>query len=151
MTAQENKELYRRVVDDLNRGDLESSLAFTAPDATLNGRPMGREGDKHRAEMLARAFPDQHYELQEMVAEGDTLVVRWRMTGTHKRDLVGPTMTVPATGKRLDMWGMSMYRIEDGMAKEIWERFDMMEFLRQLGVLPPSGNSGEASPTGNER
>ena len=120
MTAQENKGLYRRVVQDLNRGDLKSSLAFTAPDATLNGQPMGREGDKHRAEMLAEAFPDQHYELQEMVAEGDTLVVRWRMTGTHQGALVGRTMTIPPTGKHIDIWGMSMYRIRDGMAEEVW-------------------------------
>ena len=70
--------------------------------------------------MLATAFPDQHYELQEMVAEGDSLVVRWRMTGTHLGELAGPTMTIPPTGKRLDIWGMSMYRIEDGMAREIW-------------------------------
>ena len=139
MTAQENKELYRRVVEDLNRGDLESSLAFTAPDATLNDRPLGREGDKHRAEMLATAFPDQHYELQEMVAEGDWLAVRWRMTGTHLGELAGPTMTIPPSGNRLDIRGMSMYRIEEGMAREIWESFDMMEFLRQLGVLPPQG------------
>jgi hypothetical protein len=39
MTTRENKELYRSVVEDLNRGDLEASLAFTAPDATLNGQP----------------------------------------------------------------------------------------------------------------
>lgn len=64
--------------------------------------------------MLATAFPDQHSELQEMVAEGDRLVVRWRMTGTHLGELAGPTMTVPPTGKRLDIWGMSMYRIEEG-------------------------------------
>jgi predicted ester cyclase len=140
MTAQQNKELYRRTVEALNRGDLQSSLEFTAPDATLNGQPMGREGDKHRAQMLATAFPDQHYELQEMVAEGDWLAVRWRITGTHLGELAGPTMTIPPTGKRLDIWGTSMYRIEDGMAQEIWERFDMMEFLGQLGVLHPPGN-----------
>ena len=147
MSAEENKANYLRVVEALNRGDLESSLAFTAPDATLNGQPLGREGDKHRAEMLATAFPDQHYEIQETIAEGDKLVVRWRMTGTHAGELVGPTMTIPATGKRLDLWGMSMYRIEDGMAREIWERFDMMEFLGQLGVLPRPGQVGEASQT----
>ena len=55
--------------------------------------------------MLATAFPDQHYELQEMVAEGERLVVRWRMTGTHLGELAEPTMTVPPTGKRLDIWG----------------------------------------------
>ena len=147
MSAEENKAIYLRVVEELNRGDLESSLAFTAPDATLNGQPLGREGDKHRAQMLATAFPDQHYEIQEMIAEGDKLVVRWRMTGTHEGELVGPTMTIPATGKRLDLWGMSMYLMEGGMAKEIWERFDMMEFLGQLGVLPRPGQVGEASQT----
>ena len=104
--------------------------------------------------MLVTAFPDQHYELQEMVAEGDRLVVRWRMTGTHLGELVGPTMTVPPTGKRLDIWGMSMYRIEEGMAHEIWESFDMGEFLRQLGVLPwPQQSEGRAppKPRGRER
>ena len=101
---------------------------------------MGREGDRHRAQMLAEAFPDQHYELQEMVAEGDLLTVRQRMTGTHLGELAGPTMTIPPTGKRLDIWGMSMYRMDGGMATEIWERFDMMEFLGQLGVV--------GSPTG---
>ena len=148
MTAQENKELYRRTVDDLNRGDLQSYLAFTAPEATLNGQPLGREGDRHRAQMLATAFPDQHYELQEMVAEGDLLTVRWRMTGTHLGELAGPTMTIPPTGKRLDIWGMSMYRIEDGMAREIWERFDMMEFLGQLGVLSLPGNPSQPKTRG---
>jgi predicted ester cyclase len=69
------------------------------------------------------------------------------MTGTHEGELVGPTMTIPATGKRLDLWGMSMYLMEGGMAKEIWERFDMMEFLGQLGVLPRPGQVGEASQT----
>ena len=147
MSAQENKAIYLRVVEDLNGGDLESSLRFTAPHATLNGQPMGREGDKHRAEVLAEAFPDQRYDILELVAEGDTLVVRWRMTGTHQGDLAGPTLTIPPTGKSIDIWGLSLYRIEGGMAEEIWERFDMMEFLGQLGVLPSPGRSEEASPT----
>lgn len=60
------------------------------------------------------------------VAAGDTLEARWRMTGIHQGALVGPSMTVPATGKRIDLWGMSLYRVEDGMAKEIWESFDVM-------------------------
>lgn len=58
--------------------------ALHGPHATLNGQPMGREGDKHRAEVLAEAFPDQRYEILELVAEGDRLVVRWRMTGAHR-------------------------------------------------------------------
>src|SRR5215213_7430026 len=57
--------------------------------------------DKHRAHMLVTAFPDQHYELQEMVAEGDRLVVRWQMTGTH---LVHDQATSCGTA-RCSWWG----------------------------------------------
>ena len=147
MSAEENKAIYLRTVEYQNAGELEASLAFTAPDALFNGQPFGREGDRQRHEMLAAAFPDTHYDVQELVAEGDTLVARWRMTGTHEGELVGPTMSVPPSGKRIDLWGMSLYRMEDGMAKEIWESFDMMEFLGQLGVLQSPGQSEEASPT----
>ena len=147
MSAEENKAIYLRTVEYQNAGDLEASLAFTAPDALFNGQPFGREGDRQRHEMLATAFPDTHYDIQELVAEGETLVARWRMTGTHEGELVGPTMSVPPSGKRIDLWGMSLYRMEDGMAKEIWESFDMMEFLGQLGVLQSPGQSEEASPT----
>ena len=146
VTAEENKANYLRSVESLNRGDLPSSLAFTAPDAIINGEPIGRAGDGHRTEMLARAFPDQHYDIDELVAEGDMLVARWRMTATHLGDLNGPTMTLPATGKPLDIWGLSMYRMHDGMAVEIWERIDMMEFLGQLGGLPSRASLPEGEP-----
>ena len=72
--------------------------------------------------------------------------MRRRMTGTHRGDLAGPTMTIPATGKSIDIWGMSMYRIRDGMAEEIRERFDMMEFMGQLRVPRALGQPEEASP-----
>jgi predicted ester cyclase len=136
VSAEDNKAAYLRSVESLNRGDVAASLTFTAFDALINDEPLGRAGDGHRTEMLAQAFPDQRYHIDELVAEGDMLVARWRMTATHLGDLNGPTMTIPATGKPLDIWGLSMYRIEDGMAVEIWERLDMREFLGQLGVVP---------------
>jgi predicted ester cyclase len=136
VTPEENKASYQRSVDNLNQGDLPASLLFTAPDALFNGEPFGRDGDARRAQMLAQAFPDQHYHIDELIAEGNTMVARWRMTATHLGDLNGPTLTIPATGRSLDIWGLSMYRMHDGMAVEIWERLDMQEFLSQLGALP---------------
>ena len=56
-------------------------------------------------------------------------------------------MSVPPSGRCIDLWGMSLYRIKDGMATEIWESFDMMEFLGQIGVIRSPGQSEEASPT----
>ena len=56
-------------------------------------------------------------------------------------------MSIPPSGKRIDLWGMSLCRIEGGMVTENWESFDMMEFLGQLGVLPSPGQPEQASPT----
>jgi hypothetical protein len=57
-------------------------------------------------------------------------------------------MSVPPSGRRIDLWGMSLYRIKDGMATEIWESFERMEFLGRLGVMGSSTEqSEEASPT----
>ena len=116
MSAEENKAVYLRAVEHQNGGDLEASMAFVAPDVLFNGQPFGREGNRRRSEMLAKAFPDTRYDIQELVAEGDTLVARWRMTDTHQGELAGPTMTVPPTGRRIDVWGMSLYRMKEGMA-----------------------------------
>jgi hypothetical protein len=57
-------------------------------------------------------------------------------------------MSVPPSGRRIDLWGMSLYRIKDGMATEIWESFERMEFLGKLDVMSSSTEqSEEASPT----
>ena len=147
MSVEENKAVVLRAFEEINRGDLDAASECLAPDLALNGEQIGREAAKRRDGAMRAAFPDLHYDIEDLVAEGDTVVARWRMTGTHEGDLVGPTMTIPPTGKSIDIWGMNMYRIRDGMAEEIWERFDMMEFLGQLGVLRSPGQSEEESPT----
>ena len=96
---------------------------------------------------MRAAFPDLHYGIEDLVAEGDTVVARWRLTGTHEGDLAGPTISVAPSGKRIALWGMSLYRIGGETVRESWESFDMMEFLGQLGVLPSPGQSEEATPT----
>jgi predicted ester cyclase len=146
VSVEENKAVVRRAYEEVNRGDLDAASGYVAPDMARNGETAGREADKRRDEAMLAAFPDLHYDIEDLVAEGDTVVARWRMTGTHEGDLAGPTMSVPPSGKRIDLWGMSLYRIEGGMATEIWESFDMMEFLGQLGVIRSPGQPEEASP-----
>lgn len=65
----------------------------------------------------------------------DRVALRWRMTGTHTGELAGPTMTLPPSGRRLDIVGTSFYRLQDGLIHEVWETLDLMDFLRQLGAL----------------
>ena len=147
MSVEENKAVVLRAFEEINRGDPDAASAYVAPDMALNGEQIGREAYKRRDEAMRAAFPDLHYDIEDLVAEGDTVVARWRMRGTHEGDLAGPTMTIPPTGKRIDVWGMSLCRIEGGKVTENWEGFDMMEFLGQLGVIRSPGQSEEASPT----
>jgi steroid delta-isomerase-like uncharacterized protein len=146
VSVEENKAVVLRAFEEINRGDLDAASGYVAPDMALNGERIGREAYKWRDEAMRAAFPDLRYDIEDLVAEGDTVVARWRMTGTHEGDLAGPTMSVPPSGKRIDLRGMSLCRIEGGMVAENWESFDMMEFLGQIGVIRSPGQSEEASP-----
>jgi steroid delta-isomerase-like uncharacterized protein len=146
VSVEENKAVVLRAFEEINRGDLDAASGCVAPDLALNGEQIGREAYKRRDEAMRAAFPDLRYDIEDLVAEGDTVVARWRMTGTHEGALAGPTMSVPPSGKRIDVWGMSLCRIEGGKVTENWEGFDMMEFLGQLGVIRSPGQSEEASP-----
>ncbi len=139
MSVEENKAVVLRAFEEINRGDLDAASECLAPDLALNGEQIGREAAKRRDETMRAAFPDLHYDIEDLVAEGDAVVARWRMTGTHQGDLAGPTMSVPPSGRRIDLWGMSLCRIEGEMVAENWERFDMMEFLGQIGVIRSPG------------
>ena len=147
VSVEENKAIVLRAFEEINRGVLDAASGYVASDLALNGAQVGREAYKRRDEAMRAAFLDLRYDIEDLVAEGDTVVARWRMTGTHEGALAGPTMSVPPSGKRLDIWGMSLCRIEGGMVTENWESFDMMEFLGQIGMLPSLGQSEQASPT----
>jgi predicted ester cyclase len=68
----------------LNRGDVEGNIQYTAPDCLLNGEPFGREGDRQRNLMMLAAFPDGHYSIDDMIAEGNKVVLRWTSsTASH--------------------------------------------------------------------
>jgi len=145
MSTESTKDLIRRAFALINRGDHDAVGECVAVDLMRNGQATGREGDRIRDEALAAAFPDLEYTMEDIVAEGDRAAVRWRMTGTHSGDLVGPDMTLPASGRHLDMWGISLYGLHNGSIQKIWERFDMMEFLGQLGALDLTGRPAQVS------
>jgi predicted ester cyclase len=81
------------------------------------------------------AFPDGQYSMDDLIAEGDKVVLRWTFRGTHKGELMG----IPATGEQVTMAGISIYHFANGMLAEIWENYDKFGLLQQLGVIPVSG------------
>jgi steroid delta-isomerase-like uncharacterized protein len=134
LTIDEMKELVRTMIEAVNEGDVEKAVSYTAPDCLLNGELFGREGDRMRTRMMASAFPDGKWGIDDMIAEGDKVVLRYTLRGTHKGELA--SLGLPPTGKEVTMRGITIYRIVDGMFVEAWEHYDRLGLLQQLGVIP---------------
>ena len=70
--------------------------------------------------------------LEDMIAEGDKVAVRFTLRGTHGGDLMG----IPPTGKPVAVTGIDINRIADGKIAERWANFDALGLMQQLGVIP---------------
>jgi predicted ester cyclase len=84
---------------------------------------------------LCDAFPDLHFTIDDIVAEGDKVVVRYTWTGTHK----GGFMGIPPTNKKVTMWEIQMAKVVGGKIVEVWSRSDNLGIMQQLGVIPTPG------------
>jgi steroid delta-isomerase-like uncharacterized protein len=79
-----------------------------------------------------RAFPNLTHTVEDVIAEGDKVVTRYTIRGTHQ----GETEEFgPPTGKHLELEGITIHRIEDGKIVEEWERYDNLSVLQQLGLV----------------
>jgi steroid delta-isomerase-like uncharacterized protein len=122
-TLEQNKALARRVLEEAASQQKPELLdELFASDYVLHdpANPMvhDRETFKQFLGGHYTAFPDVKWTIEDVVAEGDRVVVRWTLTGTHK----GPLLGIPPTGKQVKMWGISIYRIADGKIAEEWGR-----------------------------
>ncbi|MCK5691577.1 MAG: ester cyclase [Bacteroidales bacterium] len=79
------------------------------------------------------AFPDLHITTNDLIAEGDKVTKVWTAHCTHKGDFMG----IPATGKRIVVTGIEVFRIADGKIAENWVSMDNLGMMQQLGVIPP--------------
>jgi steroid delta-isomerase-like uncharacterized protein len=78
------------------------------------------------------AFPDIAIEPQKFIAEGDLVAVYWTAHGTN----TGTGNGLPATGKKVELGGITIWRIVNGKIKEEWSAFDQLSMMQQLGLLP---------------
>jgi len=136
----DNKALVRRYVEEvLNRKNLALIDQLVAPTFIAHDSSMpdakGPAGVKQLAAMVHASFPDLHFTVEDMVAEGDKVVYRYTVRGTHQGDFMG----IPPTGRQFAVTGIHIYRVGDGKFQEEWENWDMLGLMRQLGVLPQPG------------
>jgi steroid delta-isomerase-like uncharacterized protein len=144
MSIEQNKALARQMVEEIfNRGNIDSADEFLAPNFAEReelpaGLPRGREGVKQLTTMWRGAFPDLKATIEDIVAEGDKVVIRQTWSGTHTG---GEFMGVPPTGKRVSVGVIDIIRIAGGKFVEHWGQMDSMGMMQQLGAIPPPGQS----------
>ena len=144
MSIETNKELVRRFFDEVwNRGDEAAIAAFIAADAVGNDPDFGTGRDAFRAQWRRwrTAFPDIHFAVEELVAEGDRVVTRWTLTGTHHGEFMG----IPATGRLVSVAGMSLDLLANGQIVSGFDAWDALGLHRQLGALPDAPDSASAA------
>ena len=138
MSTEENKALVRRFYDDvINKHNVDAVDNFIATDAIDHSAPPGSasglEGAKQQMSMFFSAFPDIRVTAEDQIAEGDKVVSRLSVRGTHKGEFMG----IPPTGKEITMTAIDMVRIASGKMVEHWEEVDMLGVMQQLGAIPP--------------
>jgi steroid delta-isomerase-like uncharacterized protein len=134
--SEENRALLRRVIEEgLNQHNLallDELYADCVWYSPATGELKGEALKQYLASILA-AFPDIRYTIEDLVAEGDKVVIRWSGTGTHQGEFMG----LAPTGKQMTTSGTDTYRIVEGKIVEYRGQWDFLGFLQQLGALPP--------------
>lgn len=140
MSTEENKALTRRAYDAFNQRDLAAIYELITPDFVLHNASttiQGLEAYKQWISLYLIAFPDARLTIEEMLAEGDKVVVRQTFRGTHQGDLMG----IPSTGKQVAVPGIFITHIVNGKAVEQWANYDELGLMQQLGVVPAPGQA----------
>jgi steroid delta-isomerase-like uncharacterized protein len=138
VTVEENKAVVRRFNEGIKQffqtGDLSALDETCAPDFVHHGpgMPPDLAGFKQMAPMFRAAFPDLEAVTEDLIAEGDRVVDRITVRGTHQGDFMG----IPPSGQRFEMQEIHIARIVDGKIAERWTMVDMAGLLQQLGGIP---------------
>ena len=141
MSIEQNKALARQLVEEvLNRGDMSRADELLAADFIEHeelppGVPAGREAPKQLTTMLRSAFPDFKATINDLIAEGDKVVIHMTWNGTQQGEFKG----IPPTGKRISVGIFDILRIAEGQIVEHWGLTDSMAMMQQLGVIPAPG------------
>jgi steroid delta-isomerase-like uncharacterized protein len=136
MSLEENKNIVRRYQEIYNSNNLDALLEVVSEDLLtpkiMPGIPPGIEGAKAAHQIMLAGFPDYQTTIEDLIAEGDKVVARVTMTGTHTGDFMG----IPPTGKHISFIGIYVVKIADGKIVEHWGEEDGVSLMQQLGVMP---------------
>jgi steroid delta-isomerase-like uncharacterized protein len=122
MSDEDNKAVMRRWIEARNKNDLEGAIACWTDD--------NHEWLRAAFNRFTAAFPDIHLVINEMISEGDKVVVLWTLTGTHRGDWRG----IPATGNPVKWNATDTYTVANGKIASLARAGDNFVLLKQLGA-----------------
>jgi steroid delta-isomerase-like uncharacterized protein len=142
-TEQENKAVVGRYYDEvLNQRKVELLDELAVEDYVEHdpfpGQGNGRADLKARVQLLLDAFSPIRFTVEDVIAEGDKVVVRWTNAGTHSGSFLG----IPPTNKEFSVAGIDIHVVLDGRMAEHWHVVDQLAQMQQMGLIPaPDGAS----------
>ena len=129
----ENEAIIRQVIALIGERNLDEAFELYALDYIYHGpggqELRGRDGIRGLWEVWLAAFPDLHSTVEDVVTEGDKIVMRWRIEGTHTGEFLG----VPASNAKINVSVTGMFRVANGQLAECWDQFDGLGLMQQIG------------------
>ena len=136
MTTEQNLPLVRHFFDGISRHNLDVLDEVCAPEYVVHfpgtPGPLTRETIKPVWAQFFAAFPALVHTIEDIFADGDQVVVRMKVSGTHQGEFMG----IPPTGRTISMGSIDFIRCRDGQIIEQWVDYDGLGMLQQLGALP---------------
>ena len=137
-TEEDNKALVRRFIDEAfvkgRPDDLHEIVSERFTPRTWPSVEPGIQSLMQTVTRMASGLSDVHFDVEDMIAEGDRVAVRVTAHAVHRGDFMG----MPAAGKGYSIAEQHIFRIEDGKIAEHWHVADMLGMMRQIGALPGS-------------
>jgi predicted ester cyclase len=135
-SAEQNRALIHQVLGLIDERKLDEAFELYALDYIYHGPDgkilEGREGIRGLWEVFLTGFPDLHSTIEDIVTEGDKLVLRWRIEGTHTGEFQG----VAPTGAKVNLRVTEIFRIANGQLVEAWDQYDQLGLMQQIGAIP---------------
>jgi len=150
MSLEKNKAIIRRLIEAENKHNVALLDEFIAPDfVDERNTPFelrGLESYKQFETNVINGFPDFQETIEDIIAEGDKVWVHLRFTGTHTGEWNLFGIPLAPTGKKITWTGVNIWRIVDGKVVERKSIRDILDFLRQLGIIEPTEKAKELFP-----
>ncbi|GAB3546811.1 ester cyclase [Spirosoma fluminis] len=136
MSQEENKKFMASFIEEvINKKNLAVTDELVAEDfiehLPFPGQGPGREGLKFALNSMFTGFPDMNWTVHEQIAEGETVVTRFSWTGTHQGEFMG----IPATQKRVEVWGIVIDVVRNNLFSESRIIMDTVGLLQQVGMM----------------